>query len=261
MGELEIIKPRLVHKFRLFMELAYDGSAYCGWQRQLNVPTVQQTIEDLLSKIYNEKITVMGCGRTDSGVHASMYYAHINVPEIKEYLMKALEGQLPKDIVVRKIVEVSPDAHARFDATERSYTYKLHSVKDPFLRNWSLYTPLNKLDIALIRKACSIFEQYDNYLQLCKFNPELKEHTSKVKKAQWIELNDGKNVEFHVSANRFLHNQIRRMVGCLLDIGKGNISLDDLEQAMTNNIALKYNTKVGPQGLFLSDIKYPYINL
>lgn len=245
---------------KIFLKLAYDGSNYNGWQRQPNVPTVQEAVENVLSEIYKEKITVMGCGRTDTGVHASLYYAHVELPEYRAYLLKAMRHFLPEDVMLYDILLVDEKAHARYDAEERTYEYKIHTEPNVFLRKYSLYQPINHLDRTAIQKACTIFEKYDNYRPLCKENPDIKIHNSLVNNAEWIELNEGKNVIFRVSANRFLRNQIRRMVGTLIDIGMGKTSLEELESAMKNDIDLKYNTKAEPQGLFLTDVKYPYIN-
>lgn len=244
---------------KVFLKLAFDGSAYYGWQRQLHVPTVQEAIEDVMSNIYKEKITVMGCGRTDTGVHASLYYAHAEVPQYRDYLLKAMQHFLPNDIMLFDIIEVDENAHARYDAVERSYQYRIHTEPDVFLRNYSLYQKISHLDAEKIQQACKIYTQYDNYRPLCRENPDIKVHNSFVKTAEWIELNEGKNVVFNVVANRFLRNQIRRMVGTLIDVGLGKTSLDELENAMKNDVDLKYNTRVEPQGLFLTNVKYPYI--
>lgn len=245
---------------KIFLKLAYDGSNYNGWQRQANVPTVQEAIEEVLSHIYKEKITVMGCGRTDTGVHASLYYAHVELPDYREYLLKAMRHFLPEDILLYDIILVDEKAHARYDAQERTYEYKIHTEPNVFLRKYSLYQPVDNLDKLSIQNACRIFEKYENYRALCKESPDIKIHNSFVNKAEWIELNEGKNVVFEVSANRFLRNQIRRMVGTLIDIGLGKTTLEELENAMKKDIDLKYNTKVAPQGLSLTNIKYPFLN-
>jgi tRNA pseudouridine38-40 synthase len=244
---------------RIFIKLAFDGTNYYGWQRQLHVPTVQAVIEDILSDIYKEKITVMGCGRTDTGVHASLYYAHVELPEYRSYLLRAMQHFLPEDIMLYDVIQVDNKAHARFDAVERSYQFRINTTPNVFVRNHSLFHPLKNLDKEAVQKACKVFVKYDNYRQLCKESPEVKVHNSFVKKADWIELNGGENVIFNVTANRFLRNQIRRMVGCLIDIGSGRFSVADLEHSMVNDVELPYSSKVDPQGLFLTDIKYPYL--
>jgi tRNA pseudouridine38-40 synthase len=244
---------------RIFIKLAFDGTNYYGWQRQPHVPTVQAVIEDVMSSIYNTEIKVLGCGRTDTGVHASLYYLHADVPVYKDYLLKAMQHFLPEDIYLMDVIRVKEDAHARFDAFERSYQYRIHTEPDIFIRNYSLYQPIAHLDKDAIQQACRVFISYDNYKPLCRENPDIKVHNSFVKKVEWIELNEGKNVIFNVTANRFLRNQIRRMVGCLLDIGAGRFSVEELELAMKNDTDLPYNTKVDPQGLFLTDVKYPYL--
>lgn len=244
---------------RYFLEIAFDGTNYSGWQIQPNKKTIQETIKKLLSQLFNEEIKITGCGRTDTGVHAKQYFLHFDTSTTRETLFDRIKLMLPKDISLIKIIEVSKESHSRFDATERSYTYYLHQKKNIFKRYFSLGENIENLNNELILEACKIFTKYSNYKQLSKNNPTINNYISKVSKAEWKISRSGGDVEFSVTANRFLHNQIRRMLGVLLNIGKGKVSLEELENALKNNISLKYNDAVSPNGLFLHSIKYPFI--
>jgi len=244
---------------RLFLEISYDGTNYFGWQRQPDFISVQQAIEEVLSKLYAEPVYIVGCGRTDTGVHANQYFMHFDAPKERENLKFILQKMLPKDIGILNVHDVEPNAHARFDATERTYWYFLDQDYDVFRRNQAWWYPLNELNFEQIYKACELFTSYDNYIALCRFNPELSNHRSKVSEAEWCYFKSEKRVIFKVKSNRYLRNQIRRMVGCLVDIGRGKLSLEELEDALKNGTELKYNKAAPPQGLFLWQIKYPYI--
>lgn len=244
---------------RLFLEISYDGTNYFGWQRQPEFISIQQAIEEVLSKLYNQAIYIVGCGRTDTGVHANQYYLHFDAPAERNNLKFILQKMLPKDIGINHVHDVAENAHSRFDASERTYWYFLDQEYKVFRRNQSWWYPLNELDFTKIYQACELFTQYDNYIALCRFNPELKNHLSKVSVAEWCYFKHEKRVIFKVKSNRYLRNQIRRMVGCLVDIGRGKLHLDELESALRDGTELKYNKAAPPQGLFLWQIKYPYL--
>lgn len=246
-------------KQRFFIEIAYDGTNYFGWQIQAKQISVQEKIQAVLSKLYNEPIKIVGCGRTDTGVHAKQYFFHFDAPLEREKLKSSLKLMLPEDISLINVYKVAATAHARFDATERSYIYHLHHKKDIFKRHYSLSTDLKNLDLNKIKAACIVFQKEQNYLPLCKKNPSLEHHLSDVRAVNFS-LNETKTEAiFEVRANRFLHNQIRRMLGALLNIGIGKITVAELESAMKNNGTLKFNDTVSPHGLFLQTIKYPFI--
>ena len=244
---------------RLFLEIAYDGTNYFGWQRQPEFASVQEAIEQVLSRLYDQNIQVVGCGRTDTGVHAKQYFLHFDAPKHRENLAFILQKMFPSDIGILNIYEVQPEAHARYDATERTYWYFLDENYDVFRRNQSWWYPLSDLNTDLIYKACELFTQYNNYIALCRFNLELSNHLSHVSQAEWCYFKPEKRVIFKVKSNRYLRNQIRRMVGCLVDIGREKISLDELERALRDGTELKYKPTAPPQGLFLWNIKYPYV--
>lgn len=244
---------------RYFLEIAFDGASYFGWQVQPNHISVQEKISNVLSSLYNQPIKIVGCGRTDTGVHAKQYFLHFDAPIERQNIFESIKLMLPEDIQLINVHEVEPEAHARFDATERSYTYHLHQKKNIFKRHYSLGVSLNKLDLAKINQACEVFLKQTNYACLCKKNLALKDYISKVQIAQWTMSDDKETASFSVTANRFLHNQIRRMVGALLLVGTGKITVSELESAMQNNISLKHNDTVKANALFLHSIKYPYI--
>lgn len=244
---------------RFFVEIAFDGTNYFGWQIQPNHTSVQEKLQEILSKIYNTEINIVGCGRTDTGVHAEQYFFHFDAPIERLRLKDSLNLMLPEDISLLAIHRVEATAHARFDATSRSYTYYLHHRKDIFNRHYSLATNLVDLDIEKINAACEVFLREKNYLPLCKKNPELNNHLSDVQQVSFLLSEDKKTAVFKVTANRFLHNQIRRMVGALLNIGIGKLEVAELEFAMQNDTILKRNDTVSAHALFLHSIKYPYI--
>lgn len=244
---------------RFFVEIAFDGTNYFGWQIQAKQVSVQGKMQEILSKIYNTEITITGCGRTDTGVHAQQYFFHFDAPFERQRLKESLTLMFPNDISIIEIYEVKHDAHTRFDATSRSYTYHLHHKKDIFNRHYSLDTNLKDLDAEKINAACQVFLKEKNYLPLCKKNPELSNHLSDVSQVSFLFSEDKTKAVFQVTANRFLHNQIRRMVGALLNIGNGKLEVAELEFAMQNDTLLKLNDTVSAHALFLHSIKYPYI--
>lgn len=244
---------------RYFLEIAFDGSNYFGWQIQPKHITVQATIEKVLTTLFNQPTAVVGCGRTDTGVHAQQYFAHFDAPIYRSKLFDRIKLMLPQDIQLLALHPVEPTAHCRFDATERSYTYYLHHKKAIFKRHYSLSTNLKALNEKAIQTACTIFLQERNYLPLCKKNMDLNNHFSEIKKVSFLFDETKETAEFSVTANRFLHNQIRRMVGALLDIGNGKLSTAELQTAMQQNQQLSINNTVAPHALFLHSIKYPYI--
>lgn len=246
---------------RYFLEIAFDGANYFGWQVQPNHISVQEKITKVLSSLYNQPVKIIGCGRTDTGVHAKQYFLHFDAPIERKNIFESIKMMFPEDIQLINVHEVHAEAHARFDATERSYTYHLHQKKNIFKRHYSLGVDLKKLDLDKINKACEVFLRQTNYACLCKKNPELKDYISKVSVAKWTITDDNETAQFSVTANRFLHNQIRRMVGALLLVGSNKLSISELESAMENNNSLKYNDTVKANALFLHTIKYPYITV
>ncbi len=247
---------------RYFLHVAFDGSKYRGWQRQSNVITVQEVIEDKLKRIFKKKITVYGCGRTDTGVHASQYPLHINIDVPFEFDLKfIINKHLPEGIVVYDIIEVEPTQHARYDAKWRTYDYFIHLYEDPILCKYSSYYNLENLDLDAMSAAASILPLYQNYRAFCK-RPDLHNHTHcDVKFAQLYFSQDQKRIRFCITANRFLRGMIRITVTFLLKVGTGEISVNAFEKILANQVNIHSKEPALPNGLYLSKVEYPFLTL
>ena len=246
---------------RYFIEVAYRGTNYSGWQIQKNKFSIQAELNDAVSTVFNEKIACTGAGRTDTGVHAIQSYAHFDaLNEIPEGFLKRVNSLLPPDIAIRKLMLVHSDAHARYDATERSYKYYLHYDKDPFLFDKSFFFPYLPLDLEKVYAATDLLLEFKDFAPLSKRNNQVKTTLCDIYKAKWETIPDDKGLIFHISANRFLRGMVRRIVGALLMIGKEKITIEEFKLAMQQKKPLRINISVPPQGLFLNSVKYPYIN-
>jgi len=247
---------------RYFLEIAYKGTNYCGWQVQPKQVTVQSTLNHALSTILNTPTSTLGCGRTDSGVHARQFFVHFDTTRIPENFVFRLNKFLPPDIAIKRLIsDVPPKAHTRFDATYRAYDYYVHFNKDPFLTQHSLYFPWLPLDIAAMEQAVQQLPQYTNFPMFCKSGHDSKTTLCTIftTNLQYDEV--GGTLHFHIAANRFLRGMIRRIMGCLLMIGKGKISLYDFTEVMEQEKPAfkQMNLSVAPQGLYLSEVRYPYL--
>ena len=242
---------------RYFIELQYDGTAYFGWQRQPDATTVQGTIEDALSKILRHTIEIVGAGRTDTGVNASYYVAHFDTdtPFDASQLRYKLNLILPHDISIDSIVAVKEDAHARFDAKEREYTYYISTVKNPFRRAsaWIYYQPL---DIEKMNEAAKSLLEYNDFTSFAKLNSNNKTNICRVMKAEWS-VEDGGVLRFTIRADRFLRNMIRAIVGTLVDVGRGRYTVEEFRSIVEAKDLSRSSAGAPAQGLFLSDVVYP----
>ena len=202
---------------RYFIQLSYNGSAYHGWQIQPNAVTVQETVQDALSKLLNTNISITGAGRTDTGVHAFQMFAHFDVDETldTENLTFKLNSFLPKDIAIQSIFQVNADAHTRFHAIKRSYDYKISLKKNVFLFDYTHYVH-QKLDVDKMNEAANILLEYTNFQCFSKSNTDVKTYNCKIEQAQWKQ--EGNLLIFTISADRFLRNMVRAIVGTLLNI-------------------------------------------
>lgn len=246
---------------RYFIQLAYNGTNYNGWQIQDNTPnTIQQVLQDKLSMILSETIDVVGCGRTDTGVHAKDYYAHFDSAktdlhiEGSNYIYK-LNKVLPYEIAIKKIYSVKDDASARFDAEFRSYEYFLHSYKDPFLTESSLLFYGN-LNFEAMNEAANYLLTVTDFTSFSKVNTQTKTNNCDVTYAKWVKLNDTQFV-FKITANRFLQNMVRAIVGTLLEVGKGKINLEEFKTIVNNKNRSGAGMSVSGHALYLTDIHYP----
>jgi len=242
---------------RYFVELSYNGATFFGWQRQPNELSVQQEIETALTKLNsNILISIVGCGRTDSGVHAKQYFFHVDldpIVDLQYYLFK-LNRILPESIVLHSIVTIGDDFHARFTAKSRTYRYYLNTKKDPFKQGLSwLFT--QSLDFEEMNKAGGLLIGTKDFTSFSKVNTDVKTNICTVSKAKWIKV-DSTNFYFEITANRFLRNMVRATVGTLLEIGQGKKS----SESILNTIEAKDRgvaaISVPAHGLFLWEVLY-----
>lgn len=244
---------------RYFITLSYDGAAYCGWQRQPDAPTVQQALEKALSTLLRCSVEVVGAGRTDTGVNASKYVAHFDVEEPVEdcqQLVYKLNLVLPQDVAVQKVERVKDDAHARFDAVEREYTYYISQRKNPFRRYsaWQYYVPL---DFNAMNLAAKVLLEWNDFTTFAKLNSNNKTNICRVVRAEWRRSDDDPDLWiFTIRADRFLRNMIRAIVGTLVDVGRGRYSVEDFERIVHSCDLSQSSAGAPAQGLFLSDVQY-----
>ena len=243
---------------RYFITLSYDGTRYHGWQVQPNGPSVQEKLQWALSTILRqENIQVTGAGRTDAGVHARMMVAHFDVEtmnfELQDLTYK-LNRLLPQDIAIQKIEPVSDEMHARFSATSRTYHYYIHTVKDPFLRAYSceLHYPL---DFQRMNEAAAILMTYDDFGAFCKAHADVKTTLCHITVAQWHQTSTT-SWYFEITANRFLRNMVRAVVGTLIDVGRGRLSLDDFRKVIEGKRRTEAGESMPANALFLEEVKY-----
>lgn len=247
---------------RYFLHIGYDGSKYRGWQRQPNVNSIQETIENVIEKLFHHPINILGCGRTDAGVHASQFVFHINIDQIFDFDLKLrLNQNLPSEIVVYDVIEVTQNQHARFDATSRSYDYFIHLKPYPILSKYSSYYNFEYLNIELMHEAVSILLKYKDFRSFCK-EPDKHNHTfCNILETKLYYNSSQQRIRFHIKADRFLKGMIRLIIRSLLKVGTEKISIEEFENQLINPEIEIHNKKPAlPNGLYLSKINYPYVN-
>lgn len=241
---------------RYFTELSFKGTRYHGWQVQPNALSVQEVLETTFSTFMRQKIEVTGAGRTDTGVHASFYVAHFDadsLPFAPADLVEKLNRFLPNDIALKSIREVDENLHARFSATRRTYQYFISRVKDPFTLDTS-YPYLWPLDVEAMNQAAEVLLQWEDFTSFSKLHTDVKTNNCRVTEAFWKE--EGTQLVFTISADRFLRNMVRAIVGTLLEVGRGKLARDGLIAILEKKDRSEAGTSVPPQGLFLTDIQY-----
>ena len=249
---------------RYFITLSYDGTRYHGWQVQPNGISVQGELQRALSLILRQDIQVTGAGRTDTGVHARMMVAHFDLNSqisnlnsqfsILSQLAYKLNRLLPCDIAIQKIEPVSDNLHARFSATSRTYRYFIHTCKSPFLRHYSWQTHY-ALDFPLMNEAAAMLLEYDDFGAFCKSHADVKTTLCKVTHAQWHQTSDSEWY-FEITANRFLRNMVRAVVGTLIDVGRHRLSLDDFRKVIEGKRRTEAGESMPANALFLENITY-----
>lgn len=246
---------------RYFIRLSYNGSQFCGWQKQPGTPTVQQALEAAFSAILGQTIQVVGCGRTDTGVHAYEYFAHfdVNEPFDIDLLVYRANAYLEDGVAIQEIFEVNENAHARFDAIARTYKYFIHTAKNPFLGDRSFYLRGNKVaDIEKMNLLGKMLCEKKDFSAFEKKGSDNKHSLCHVTEAYWEETPQG--FVFTITANRFLRNMVRAIVGTSLMIGTEKISLKEVEEYIDNKIQVPLTITAPAQGLFLWNIKYSFQN-
>jgi len=243
---------------RYFIELAYNGTPFCGWQIQDNAITVQSTLEEAFSRIMREPIALTGAGRTDTGVHAKKYIAHFDTfQELSEKdcqdLCRKLNSYLRESIVIFKIYKVANDLHARFSAVSRTYQYFISLEKNPFTTDFS-YELHGDLDVNRMNEACKILYKYTDFSCFSKAHTQTKTNFCTIQKAIW--KREKNTLIFTIQANRFLRNMVRSIVGTMIEIGQHKISLDDFRQIIESKNRSEAGLSVPAKGLFLVDVNY-----
>ena len=243
---------------RYFVEFAYNGTKYHGWQSQPNADSVQQTLNNALSVILRSPIETMGAGRTDSGVHARQMYAHFDSDEINDLknLAYKLNSILPDDISVDTVFKVNDQAHARFDAVSRTYQYHIHTKKDVFLTKTSWFYK-SELNVEAMNIAAKILIGKHDFQCFSKTHTDVNNYYCNVIQAFWTK--SGNNLVFTIEADRFLRNMVRAIVGTLINIGLGKINLDEFRRIILAKNRSEAGVSVPAHGLYLTQIKYPYI--
>ena len=240
---------------RYFLELCYDGATFGGFQIQNNVDTIQGAVQAAMKTLYREEIELTGASRTDAGVHALQNFFHFDTQiAITQKQVYNLNAILPNTIVIKAIYEVPPTAHCRFDATTRSYIYKLHTQKDPFLEGRSWYYPF-PIDFNLLNQATQTLLNFTHYESFSKKNTSVNTFECSVSKALWQV--EGTNLYFHIDSNRFLRGMIRGLVGTLLQVGRGQITVEEWMDIVASNNEQRVDFSTPAYGLYLSAIQYP----
>lgn len=245
---------------RYFISISYDGTAYHGWQVQPNGHSVQAELQRCLSTLLREEIAVTGAGRTDAGVHARCMVAHFDIeqPIDEGQLTYKLNRILPRDISVQKVWEVPNDLHARFSAVSRTYHYYIHTQKDPFLRSYSCELHYS-LDFAKMNEAAACLLQYEDFGAFCKSHADVKTTLCQVTRARWVQQSSY-SWYFEISANRFLRNMVRAVVGTLIDVGRGRLTVEDFCKVVEGKKRTDAGESMPAHALFLEDVSYEAIH-
>jgi tRNA pseudouridine38-40 synthase len=244
---------------RYFIRLSFDGRNYAGWQIQSHADTVQARVNDALSKILHDNINVVGCGRTDTGVHSRIFYAHFDLkddhaPGVTSSIVKSLNGYLPHDIAVRDVFPVKHDLHARFSAVSRTYEYHVSRAKDPFRKDYSWYV-FGDLDLTLMNEAADLIRKTEDFSSFTKSNSDVKTFRCRISRSEWKPC--GNLLVYTITADRFLRNMVRAIVGTLIDVGRRKTSLDELLSIIESRNRSNAGYSVPARGLFLTGVSYP----
>ena len=242
---------------RYFIQLAFNGKDFHGWQIQDNAVTVQGELNKALSLLQRTEIRVTGCGRTDTGVNASQFFAHFDSENLVDNLVYKLNGVLPDSIVIENIIGLHQEAHTRFDATARTYEYFFHTKLNPFLADFSYYISAN-LDIDLMNEAAGKLLSITDFTSFSKLHSDSYTNNCDVSFAKVTDLKSGQ-YKFTITADRFLRNMVRAIVGTLIDVGRGRVSLEEFQQIIESKNRQNAGKSVDGTALFLAKIEYPFL--
>jgi tRNA pseudouridine38-40 synthase len=246
----------MTDKKRYFLELAYKGTGYHGWQIQGNALTVQEVVQDAVSVLLKNPTPILGSGRTDAGVHGSQQFIHFDALEIQDWdlFLKKLNGVLPKDIAAYEIREVKSDAHVRFSASWRSYEYRISLRKNPFEEDLSWFC-YYQLDMGQMNEAAQLLLHYTDFECFSRVKTEVNHFECKIKEAYWEQI--GQHLIFHITANRFLRGMVRAIVGTLVLVGRKKLDLEGFKAIIQSKNRMMAGSSAPAQGLFLTRVVYP----
>ncbi|MEQ8705973.1 MAG: tRNA pseudouridine(38-40) synthase TruA [Phaeodactylibacter sp.] len=247
---------------RYFAELAYNGTSYVGWQAQPGQTSVQGTIEQALGTILNTPVEVVGCGRTDAGVHAKQYFLHFDYPgSFPQGFNRRINKFLPPDIAIYRFLEVDTQAHARFDATHRAYEYHIDFRKNPFGKDTRYFFPFaHQIDEGLLQEAAQLLLGYQDFYPFCKSNTDVKTMRCDLRRSEWAVDRAQHRMVFHIAADRFLRGMVRLIVGMCLNVAQRKLDLASVRKALEQQTRLPKSLSAPPDGLYLTDIRYPFIH-
>lgn len=242
---------------RYFLEIAFKGTEYAGWQVQPNGISVQQKMDEALSVILRDQIHCIGCGRTDAGVHASQFYLHFDTSnDFPENFLHRINNFLPADIAVKKLFGVDEKSHARFDARQRAYTYFVSNEKNPFKKEFCFYKPFYKVDFTIMQEACIILKKYNDFPSFCKSKAGSKTTIVNINEVYWKQTAEHEWI-FYISADRFLRGMVRLIAGAMFQLGEGRMRLEEFDEGIKNKKRFTKALSTPAHGLFLSSVLYP----
>ena len=245
---------------RYFLKLSYRGTAYHGWQIQENAHTVQAEMNEKISTLCEEPVNVTGCGRTDTGVHARIFFLHFDLLQPLAFTPQdfvfRLNTFLPEDIAIFGIWEVPPETQARFDAVSRTYRYYISRQKDPFKQGTTL-TFMGRLNVEAMKQAADYLLEYEDFTSFSKLHTQTATNLCRLTEVRWEQTEN--QLVFTITADRFLRNMVRAIVGTLLEIGKGKLKPEDMKSIIEAKDRGKAGYSVPAQGLFLEEVRYPFV--
>jgi tRNA pseudouridine38-40 synthase len=237
---------------RYFLELAYKGTRYSGFQKQENANTIQAEVEKAFQILQRQSVALVGSSRTDAGVHALQNYFHFDYDELHPQFLYKMNAILPGEIVLKQIHIMPVDAHARFDALSRRYEYRIYQSKNPFLQDLALYYPF-KIDFELMKEAAAMIKQNNDFFAFCKTNTQVKNFNSTIHISEWLRKDDV--IIYAIEANRFLRGMVRLLTASMLQVGRKKLSIKDFENLLSSH--QKCGHSIPSQGLFLTHVKFP----